>query len=759
MTCSSCESNLRDCLLRINGVNSASVSVILGRAVVEGTAQPDEIIRIASRRTGFKLALYESAATLFLKFDKLPKKVPEGVAISTRGTIVKFSYDAEIISPREIFEFYTIKQDASPTVVEGFAHTIVFWNTLGFRVIISMMLTIPVLVLAYLPSYRPLEYGAIQLSLVTVIMIYIISPLYKAAISTLIRRHEIEMDLLVVMSTSIAYIFSVVAFAFTAVGRPIAEPFWETPALLVTLIIFGRWITARARQTAVEQIKSLSNEKPKTATLRSGRVVDAALLAYNDVIVVQPGCTIPSDGVIEQGETEVSEAMFSGESMPKLKSPGSDVFAGSINVLSRIDVRVTRLSSENALTKIRHLINMSQVNKPRIQEYTDRVAGYLAPIALVAASLAFFAWFVVNLKVRKLEVYQAAIQGLTYAIAVLAVSCPCTIGLAVPMNVVVASGIAAGMGILIKDTQALELMHRVKAVVFDKTGTLTRGEGEVVEEILFHSHAREYVKRLVAGASHPVAKAISKHLGDAEPFDGIHVFAGKGLEVKINGVLRGGSLKWLEVENPFEGRNISTFCAKLDDQLLAIYGLSDELRPEAADVVRYLKSQNIQVYLNSGDTAGPTFETADKLGISHSNVRSGLVPNEKAQFVRQLQDEMKGPILFCGDGVNDAPALSQADIGVSFVSASEITSSAASVLFLSNELDSIRRLRTLSLRVYRRIILNFAWAGLYNLLAISLAGGALVVWRIEPKWAGLGELVSVLPIIVVGWSLKWHRKS
>ena len=756
MTCSSCESSLKNSLLGITGVDLASVSVVLGRAVVEGTTDAKEIIRIASQRTGFKLTLVENQPTLFLRFTNVPTDFPPDIGANLYGKIVKFTYDPEKTSARDIFDFYA-DRGIIPTVVDEVVTSTRPWNRLGCRVIVSILLSVPVLVLAYIPPH-PFLYGAIQLTLVTGIMFYVISPLYKQALVTLIRRREIEMDLLVVVSTSVAYIFSIISYAFLCVGKPIWEPFWETPALLVTLIIFGRWITTRAREKAVKEVKSLSNTNVKTATLSTGRVIDIALLGYQDIIIIQPGDTIPTDGVVVRGETEVSEAMFTGEPTPKVKSPNSNVFAGSVNLISRIDVRVTKLASENALSGIRHLIDVSQVNKPRIQAYTDRVAGYLGPIALAAAITAFVVWFLVDWKLRHKPLSAAGIQGLTYAIAVLAISCPCTIGLAVPMNVVIASGIAAAKGILIKDTQALELMHRIKTVVFDKTGTLTKGEPAVVEEILYEEGARKHIARLVANSAHPIAIAMAKYVGDAEQYDGVQTLVGRGLEANVDGnVLRGGSISWLQIKNPLKGENLSTFFVTLNDRLIAAYGLSDEVRPESLDVVTRLQSRGIEVYLVSGDLAAPAEEIARNLGIPQTNVKSNVLPADKAQFIQTLQNQSHAPVVFCGDGINDAPALSQADIGISFISASEITSSSATVLSLSNDPRSLLTLLNLSRRVYRRIVINFAWAGIYNLFAICLAAGVLVVWRIEPKWAGIGEVVSVMPVVIVGWSLKWSK--
>ena len=224
-----------------------------------------------------------------------------------------------------------------------------------------------------------------------------------------------------------------------------------------------------------------------------------------------------------------------------------------------------------------------------------------------------------------------------------------------------------------------------------------------------------------------------------------------------NDVLRGGSISWLEVEYTLKGQNLSTFCVALNDRLLALYGLSEEIRPESLEIVTTLQSKGIEVFLVTGDIRAPAEKIARNLGIPQTHVKSEVLPKDKAEFVQALQFQSHAPVLFCGDGINDAPALSQAHIGISFVSASQITSTSATVLFLSDNLSSLLTLRSLSKQVYLRIVVNFVWAAIYNLFAICLAAGVAVVWRIEPRWAGIGEVVSIMPIILIGWSLKWMQ--
>jgi len=959
LTCSSCESTLKDCLSSLPGIHRVSVSVVLSRAVVEGNLPPpEEIIRTAGQRTGFKLSVLEEEGrpSLFLRFrkgvdvDGLVGRWKTGETVRTggaaevvrRGRTVKVVYDARRISPREIYDSFSgseLHQPSSPhgrtiEILDCFPdHTTAAsghcFNTLGTRVLTSLLLTIPILILSYTgPTPPSVTSGSIQLVLVTVIMVYVVSPLYSRALGTLVKRREIEMDLLVVLSTGIAYGYSVVAFALEAAGAGGSTtsttstttsggsssssdgggggtssvqsgtadsgmgPIWETPALLVTLIMLGRWLVWRARERAVRDVKRCSELNVRTARVlmkRTGtaslpsrsqiqglptetdmeteremfREVDVRLLGYDDILLVQPGEVIPSDGILlppppqsspqgstasttgssSCGGTEVSEAMFTGESTPQAKHPGSTLLAGSINLLSPVHMRVTKLSSENTLSGIQSLITSSQLTKPHIQSYTDRIAGFIGPLALLCALLAFTVWFLVNKLVRGETVGSAATDGLMYAIAVLAVTCPCTIGLAVPMNVVVAGGVAARMGVVVKDQGVLEVLHRVRRVVFDKTGTVTRGEMAVVEEYLTTSTSttassttittattacgestttesttrerreiREMVLRLVAGQKHPVAKAVERYLlqtsaGHEEPQDptekhpedkphdnNVQVIIGQGLELKTpQGLLRGGSHSFLhlppELSAPTSDQlqlpqgppsdNLSSFSVTLNDNLLATYSLRDHLRPEAKAVVHALHKRAIEVFLVSGDRKQVTEQCARDLGIPLGRVYAGVLPAEKAGIIRDLQSAAfpfptlrsgdssrtatgssttRTPVVFVGDGLNDTPALAASDIPISFIHAADLTLSSSSVLLLNPHLTSILELHTLSRRVYRRIWITFAWAAMYNLGAILMAAGAVVVWRIEARWAGVGEVVSVLPVVVVGWSLRWKTR-
>jgi Cd2+-exporting ATPase len=807
MTCSSCESSLKDFLNSIPQIHLVSVSVVLSRAVVETSLPPEHIIKIAMQKTGFKMTLLENSKqpSLYLRFTgerKNPRwKGLLGVNVMRRGATLKFTFDAHQISAREIYEYYTT-QGLAPEILDSFPEKLSKWNTLGARVLASIILAIPVLIFAYTLPHPPIS-GSIQLLLVTLILLYVMLPLYRSAITALLNRHEIEMDLLVVMSTSIAYGYSLAAFAIQCSGGDIGDAFWETPALLVTLIMLGRWIVLRARERAVSEVKRCSETKVSTARLvvfddsefslsaSTSREVDIRLLGYGDSIRTDPGEQVPSDGQVTDGESEVNQAMFTGESTPVPKKEGDPIYAGSINLLSPLTIKINSLPSSNTLSSIRNLITSSQISKPHIQSYTDRLAGYLGPLALFCALTAFITWTLVNLKLQGQEASKATVGGLMYAIAVLAVTCPCTIGLAVPLNIVIASGIAAKAGILIKDAGCLEVLHRNSLkVVFDKTGTLTMGEMKVVCNMECGENAREYVKGLVRGQKHPVAKAVEKYLdkgtvnedeGKAKAhqrgFDQVQVIIGCGLEVKLpEGILRGGSPQWLGIPNPLpEGkRNLSVLAVTLNGELIAAYGLTDELRSEAKEVVSTLHKRGVEVYIVSGDNKEITEEVGIKLDIPVSRVYSGSLPAEKAVIIRQLQQPSQPdrehtrrfwkrkdpaiPVLFIGDGINDAPALSASTIPISFINASELTLSTASVLLLNPHLTSLLTLITLSRRVYRRVIITFVWAGVYNLFAILLAAGAFVVWRIEARWAGVGEVVSVLPVILVGWSLRWKTR-
>jgi heavy metal translocating P-type ATPase len=594
------------------------------------------------------------------------------------------------------------------------------------------------------------------------------------------------MDLLIVLSTSAAYFFSIISFVYILRGRPLSTgEFFETSTLLVTLIMVGRYVSALARQKAVESVamRSLQDSKAILVTEHPSSEVeiDARLLHYDDIFKVMPDSRLVTDGLVISGVSEVNEAMMTGESKPVSKSYGSTVVAGSVNGFGTLLVRATHLPGENTISAIADMIDEARLSKPKLQDIADKVASYFVPVIITLSIITFCIWIAIGITIRAQSASQATVIAITYAITVLIVSCPCAIGLAVPMVVVIANGVAAERGIVFKSAHVVELGCKITHVVFDKTGTLTTGEPTVIaEEYLLGDidAIQSKLLGLLTGIKHPVAVAVASRLlennATAAQMVNVKSVAGKGVEATVGeGILiRAGNSRWLDVESHPRVHNVlsqgqTVFCLEIGGTLAAIFGLRDEPRPEAIDVVKTLQERGIAVSIVSGDDTKAVATIASVLGIS--TFRSQCSPSDKRDFLQSITNapinsKKRAITLFVGDGANDGPALAQATIGVHISpssSTSDIASdaarAAADAVLLRPSLEGLLLLTDISKAAVRRIAFNFAWSFVYNLFAVLLAAGAFVDVRIPPEYAGLGELVSVVPVVVIAVMLKWAK--
>ncbi|KAJ5152615.1 uncharacterized protein N7482_009093, partial [Penicillium canariense] len=790
MTCTGCETKLSRTLVTVPAVKDLKTSLVLSRAEFNidlRLGSVEEVMKHLERTTEFKCKrVLNQGSSLDLIVPDEPSNFisqtwPDGVldmALVDKHT-VRVAFDPKIVGARDLTEnIWTSPIELAPprgdpSLEAGSKHV----RHVGYMTLLSAVLTIPVLVMAWasLPE-REVAYTSASLTLATIVQVVIAGPFYPKALKALIFSRVIEMDLLIVLSTSAAYVFSVVSFGYLVAEQPLSTgQFFETSTLLVTLIMVGRWVAALARQRAVESI-SIRSLQTSTAILvdqTSGRKreIDARLLQYGDTFKVLPGTRIPTDGTVINGSSEVDESMLTGESRPVEKSPKSIVVAGSINGSGLMTVRLNRLPSDNTITTIAAMVDEAKLSKPRLQDLTDRVASYFVPVVLALTIITFVIWVAVGMTIRGYDGSEATIQAITYAITVLIVSCPCAIGLAVPMVIVIASGVAAERGIIFKSADAIEVAHKTSHVVFDKTGTLTRGKLSVVAADSDSVDELPLLLGLIEYSRHPVSVSVAAHLKDAgvmaltvpEPKS----FTGKGVETTFGGrKLRAGNSRWLnlsdnELVQRMLAQGYTVFCFTIDDTLQAIYGLEDELRPDAAGTVEALQRRGISVHVVSGDDDGAVQSLASKLSIPGGNVRSRSSPADKKDYIQMLLStsiDLKKPVVvFCGDGTNDAVALAQATIGVHMNEGTDVAQSAADVVLMRPSLAGITTMMDTSRKSVNRIKVNFIWSFVYNTFAVLLAAGAFVNARIPPEWAGLGELVSVLPVIAAALLLRWSK--
>ncbi|GAO13606.1 hypothetical protein UVI_02015240 [Ustilaginoidea virens] len=789
MTCSGCGNKLEHTLKAIPGVSSVRVNFVMGHAefsVNTSVITADQVIRAAERATNFRchrvagddqvldLLASGSSAKALMDVD-IPGLT--GAVILNKRT-VRLSYDPTVVGARVLLDKVEklcaglAPPRDDPSISSGRKR---LYNQL-VKTILSAAFTIPVVVLAWGDySIHERARSTASIVLATVVQAMAIPDFYRPAIGALVHSGAIEMDMLVVISITAAYVYSVVAFGFRMAGKPLeGSELFETSTLLITLVLLGRLVAAFARTRAVEAVSLRSLQSTSAVIIEDGldKEIDARLLQYGDELKIAPHSTVATDATVVSGSSEVDESMLTGESMPVLKKRGDAVIAGTMNGNGTLVARLTRLPGKNTVTDIARLVDEAQNAKPKLQDYADRVASWFVPVVTSIAAVVIVVWLVVGFKVRHYSTGQSVSNGITYAVATLAVSCPCALGLAVPMVLVIAGGIAARNGVIIKSTECTERARNVTDVVFDKTGTITE-ESLAVEEqryLIREDEAVAISRALVNGNKHPVSLAVAKRLAPgvaaSTKVEGLRVIPGAGVEATLGGAtLRAGNPGWTAtaahpVVSRLQNGGMTLLVVTRDDEPIAVYGLRSRLREEAARVIAQLGRRNVAVHLVSGDQRCAVETAASQVNIPRPNVVSQCTPAGKRDYVASLMSRGK-TVMFVGDGTNDAVAVTQADVGVqlgSVLSASEVTRGAADVVLL-NGLEGILFLMDVSSASFRRMVFNFAWSAVYNVLAILFASGALVNVRIPPAYAGLGEVVSVVPVVVAAMTMVLMKKK
>jgi P-type Cu2+ transporter len=577
-----------------------------------------------------------------------------------------------------------------------------------------------------------------------------------------LRNGHPNMHSLVGMGVSTAYLTSLLALIFPQL---MWECFFDEPVMLVGAMLLGRSLESYARKSAAKDFDQLLALQPPTAHLLVGDQsieVPVSQLQVGDWIKVLPGETIPADGHIRQGRSSIDESLLTGESQPVSRQVGDTVTAGTNNHTAALDIMVDRVGAETLLSRMVEVITNSQARKVPLQQIADSVAGYFAYIVMGLAFLTVSSWYVAS---HWLAIDMPLLTSLKMGIAVLAIACPCALGLATPTAILVGTGIGAQRGLLIKGGDVLEKLRTIKTVVFDKTGTLTIGKPQVTKVQLFLTESEVWplAAMAAAGTNHPVAKAIltyANNLGysaeqviDSETVPGLGTVARSASGHKV---LLGSAL-WLQEQGiqVIEDlqQDTTLVYVSIDSQLAGVIGLVDPLRADAADTVSSLQQQGLEVVLLTGDRSIVAHKIAAELGIT--KVFADIRPTQKAEILTELQKN--GPVAMVGDGLNDAPALAVADVGMAIGDGTGVAIDTADVVLMVDKLAGVKTAIDLGKATGRKIRQNLFWAVVYNCLGIPIAAGLLYPWHItlDPAAAGACMAMSSVSVVLNSIGLRW----
>lgn len=705
MHCASCSTLISRSLQKTPGVKFANVNYAAGKALVEYDEKlVDEggLVKVVKSRG------YTASAGAGFEDEKKLR-------------------DREISSLRDMLVFSAIL--AIPAVLLG----MVFMD-FPYRVFLLFILATPIQFIAGRNFYAG-AWGALQ-------------------------NMTASMDTLVAVGTSAAYLYSVAAMLGFA-----SEQYFETSAVLITLVILGKYLEAVAKGRTSDAIRKLMGLSPKTAlVLRSGKEIEIPIgeVKAGDVVIVKPGQKIPVDGVVVQGDSSVDESMVTGESMPVEKKKGSKVIGGTINKHGAFRFKATKVGKDTVLAQIVKLVEEAQGSKASIQRFADEISAVFVPVVIGIAIITFGAWYLLG------EPFSFALM---VAVAVLVIACPCALGLATPTAIMVGTGMGAQKGILIKNAESLELMHKVKAAVFDKTGTITEGRPTVTDFIPLAGfgimECASLAYAVENSSEHPLADAITEYakargarLKKAANFRAI---PGHGVEAVVGkkkiylGKPQGIAGRAAKTVEKMQKDGKTVMILKSDGKAAALIGVADTIRKTSIEAIRQLEMLGIEAWMITGDNEKTAKAIAKAAGIK--NVFYEVLPQDKAAYVKKLQE--KGlKVVMVGDGINDAPALAQADIGIAMGSGTDVAMETGTIVLMrSDPLDVPRAIR-LGRATINKIRQNMFWALVYNVIGIPIAAGVLYPSYgilLSPIIAGGAMAMSSVSVVANALTLKFAR--
>jgi len=650
---------------------------------------------------------------------------------------------------------------------------------------LSLVFTVPVFLLGmseFLPG-MPVQRALgrwipwIELVLATPVVLWAGWPLFERGWASVVNR-SLNMFTLIALGTGVAYVFSVVAtvapglFPETMRQHGVVPVYFEPAAFIVSLVLLGQVLELRARARTRGALKALLGLAPKTARRiekdGSERDVPLAQVQPGDLLRVRPGEKVPVDGVVIEGRSSVDESMITGEPMPVEKAPGSKVTGGTVNGTGSFVMRAERVGEATLLAQIVRMVGEAQRSRAPIQRVADKVAAWFVPTVIAVAIVTFIVWLLVGPEPR-------LAHAIVNAVAVLIIACPCALGLATPMSIMVGTGRGATAGVLVRNARALEVMEKVDTLIVDKTGTLTEGKPRLVTVQAFAGFSDEEVLRLAASleraSEHPLAHAIvegARERGVAlAPVSEFTSETGGGVKGRVDGrQVWVGSARFLEslrvtIEAAREraeklrAEAQTTLFVAVNGQLAGLIGVADPIRPSTTDALRMLRQERIRVVMVTGDSRTTANAVARMLGIDE--VHAEVLPAQKSEIVTRLRSEGR-IVAMAGDGINDAPALAAADVGIAMGTGTDVAMESADVVLVKGDLQGIVRARRLSRATMRNIRQNLFWAFGYNVLGVPIAAGALYpVWGMLLSPMIASAAMSFSSVSVIANSLRLRR--
>ncbi len=753
MTCASCSAVIEKALGKLAGVSKASVNLATETAAIDfdpSAIGPDEIIQ-AIKSVGYAAAI----------------KVEQVAGTADAGDAQRAAQAAHTRKQQRLFLLALVL--SVPTLfvsmIPPFMETIPMWAAGVLERFVGV-------------SWEPMLVGKyIGFVLSTPVQFYVGWQFYRGFWHALKRRTG-NMDTLIAIGTSGAYFYSVAA---TFIPSLTMEPvFFETAALLITFVVLGKLLEARAKGRTSDAIKKLMGLAAKTArVLRGGQETDIPVeqVVAGDIVIVRPGEKVPVDGVLTEGSSAVDESMLTGESIPVEKNVGDTVIGATLNKLGTFRFRATKVGKETALAQIIKLVEDAQGSKAPVQRFADSISAVFVPAVVATAIITFLVWMFIVPGFVDASYYMEItpfVKALLVGTAVIVIACPCALGLATPTAIMVGTGKGAENGVLIKSGEALETAHKIKAIVFDKTGTLTYGKPVVTEFEAFDGFAREDFFRVAAAlersSEHPLAEAIVARAHDDDvtlpDVDGFGAIPGHGVE----GVVEGrkvylGNRRLMDRESvdvsaytqrieQLEREGKTVMLAAIDGAAAGLIAVADTLKDNSREAVARLQKMGVQVFMITGDNRRTAEAIAAQAGIAADHVLAEVLPEHKAEEVGKLQ--AKGlAVAMVGDGINDTPALAQADVGIAMGAGTDVAMETGGIVLIKNDLRDVVTAIELSKRTMRKIHQNFFWALGYNTLGIPIAAVGLL----RPELAGAAMALSSVSVVTSSLLLRRFKPS